>query len=68
MSGLGNLEMREALWEKQYWKSADVVQDEKLDFVEVERLCKQLNVNTPTQDLYQLFKVCVFFSDSVALF
>lgn len=57
MGGLGNLEMRQTVWERQYWKGADVAQDQKLDFPEVERLCKRLNVNSPTGELERLFKV-----------
>lgn len=59
MSGLGNIEMRQALWEKQYWKGADQEMDQKLGFDEMERLCKRLNVNSSTDTLLRLFKVCV---------
>lgn len=57
MSGLGNVEMRQAVWEKQYWKGADDGKDQKLDFEETERLCKRLNVNSSTDVLLRLFKV-----------
>jgi phosphatidylinositol phospholipase C, delta len=60
MSGLGNGEMRQAVWEKQYWKGADDGQDQKLDFEETERLCRRLNVNSSTDMLLWLFKVCVY--------
>jgi len=60
MSGLGNVEMRQAVWEKQYWKGADDGKDEKLDFEETERLCKRLNVNSSTDALLRLFKVRVY--------
>jgi phosphatidylinositol phospholipase C delta len=56
MSGLGNIEMRQAVWEKQYWKGADTQSDQMLDFDDVERLCKRLNINSPTEDLFRLFK------------
>jgi phosphatidylinositol phospholipase C, delta len=59
MSGLGNVEVREAVWERQYWKSADVQADEKLEFEEVERLCRRLNINSGRDDLKRLFKVCI---------
>lgn len=57
MSGLGNVEMRQAVWEKQYWKGADEGGDQRLDFEETERLCKRLNVNSSTDTLLRLFKV-----------
>lgn len=57
MTGLGNLEVRQALWEKQYWKGADEEQDQKLTFEEVEKLCKRLNINSSQDDLYRLFTV-----------
>lgn len=58
MSGLGNVEMRQAVWEKQYWKGSDDGRDQKLDFDETERLCKRLNVDSSTDTLMRLFKVC----------
>jgi hypothetical protein len=57
MRGLGNGQLRQAVWERQYWKGADVEGDQKLDFDNVERLCKRLNVNSPTQELRRLFEV-----------
>ncbi|KAF6757913.1 phosphoinositide-specific phospholipase C [Ephemerocybe angulata] len=56
MTGLGNLEMRQALWEKQYWKGADEERDQKLSFDEVEKLCKRLNINSSQDDLRRLFQ------------
>ncbi|KAF8876845.1 1-phosphatidylinositol-4,5-bisphosphate phosphodiesterase 1 [Infundibulicybe gibba] len=56
MNGLGNVDMRQAVWERQYWKGADKQNDQKLEFDEVEGLCKRLNVNMPTADLQRLFK------------
>jgi hypothetical protein len=63
MSGLGNIEMRQAIWEKHYWKGADEECDHKLDFDEVEKLCKRLNINSSPEDLFRMFKV----SKSVSL-
>lgn len=60
MRGLGNGEIRQALWEKQYWKTADEGPDQKATFTEVEGLCKKLNYNTNRDDLERLFKVCVY--------
>jgi len=57
MRGLGNLDLREALWAKQYWKAADEQADQKLHFEEVEKLCRRLNVNFSRDDLYYRFKV-----------
>jgi hypothetical protein len=59
MSGLGNIEMRQVVWEKQYWKGADSESDQKLDFDDVEKLCKRLHINSPADDLLRLFKVGV---------
>jgi hypothetical protein len=59
MTGLGNLEMRQTLWEKQYWKNADEERDQKLTFEEITKLCKRLNINSSVEDLYGMFKVCV---------
>ncbi|KAL0945843.1 hypothetical protein HGRIS_012126 [Hohenbuehelia grisea] len=55
MSGLGNMEVREAIWEKMYWKGADEEGDQKLDFDDVERLCVRLSVNASKDALKKLF-------------
>jgi hypothetical protein len=57
MRGLGNFDLREALWAKQYWKAADEQADQKLHFEAVEKLCRRLNVNSSRDDLYSRFKV-----------
>lgn len=57
MSGLGNLEMRQTIWEMQYWKAADRSGDKKLNFDEAQKLCLRLNVNSPKGELQRLFKV-----------
>jgi phosphatidylinositol phospholipase C, delta len=60
MSGLGNIEMREAVWEKQYFKGADgdgEEKDQKLEVEEVEKLCKRLNIKSSKEELLRLFKV-----------
>ncbi|KAG1807342.1 PLC-like phosphodiesterase [Suillus subaureus] len=56
MTGLGNEEIRRAIWEKQYWTASDESSDQKLRFDEVEKLCRRLNVNTSTEELKRLFK------------
>lgn len=71
MSGLGNIEMRQTIWEKQYWKGKDEEQDQKLAFDDVEKLCKRLNINSSSGDLLRIFKVscqslstnCLFLSN-----
>lgn len=65
MSGLGNIEMRQAIWEKLYWRGADEQSDDKLSFDEVEKMCKRLNINSNTEDLLRLFKVCLVLSSFV---
>ncbi|KAG2006759.1 1-phosphatidylinositol-4,5-bisphosphate phosphodiesterase 1 [Coprinopsis cinerea AmutBmut pab1-1] len=55
-TGLGNMETREEVWERQYWKGADEEGDQVLDFDDVDRLCKRLHANIPTPRLQQLFK------------
>ncbi|KAF9531258.1 1-phosphatidylinositol-4,5-bisphosphate phosphodiesterase 1 [Crepidotus variabilis] len=56
MSGLGNVEMRQNIWERQYWKGADEEGDQVLDFDDVERLCKRLNANVKPDELTKMFK------------
>lgn len=56
MNGLGNIEMRQAIWEKQYWKSADNESDQKLDFEDVEKMCHRLNINPSRDDMLRRFK------------
>ncbi|GLB39507.1 putative phosphoinositide phospholipase C [Lyophyllum shimeji] len=55
MTGLGNIELREAVWERQYWKGADVECDNKLSFEEVQGLCRRLNANLSRPALQILF-------------
>jgi phosphatidylinositol phospholipase C, delta len=57
MTGLGNLQMRETLWEKNYWRCSDQQKDQKLDYSEIEKLCRRLNINSSSEDLFRLFKV-----------
>jgi phosphatidylinositol phospholipase C delta len=62
MRGLGNLDLRETLWAKQYWKAADEQADQKLYFEDVEKLCKRLNVNTSRDDLSRRFRARALFA------
>lgn len=61
MRGLGNFDLREALWAKQCWKAADEQAEQKMCFEDVEKLCKRLNVNSSRDDLYRHFKVFASF-------
>ncbi|KAF8625857.1 hypothetical protein AX17_006753 [Amanita inopinata Kibby_2008] len=56
MSGLGNYEMRQAIWEKQYWKGSDLEDNEKLRFEQVEKLCKRMNIHSSSESLMRLFQ------------
>jgi phosphatidylinositol phospholipase C delta len=67
MRGLGNIDLREALWAKQCWKAADEQADQKLYFEDVEKLCKRLNVNSSRDDLYRHFKARSLFIFSFAM-
>lgn len=58
MSGSGNVEARESLWEKQYWKGTDQTNDHKLDLTELGNLCRRLSINPSADTLSRLFKVC----------
>lgn len=57
MTGLGNVDLRQTVWERQYWKGADEEGDHKLDFDDVERLCKRLNINLTKPQLEKIFQV-----------
>ncbi|KAH6916918.1 1-phosphatidylinositol-4,5-bisphosphate phosphodiesterase 1 [Coprinopsis sp. MPI-PUGE-AT-0042] len=54
-AGLSDPDMRQAVWERQYWKGADEEGDQLLDFDDVERLCQRLHANIPTQQLRIFF-------------
>ncbi|KAK2466563.1 hypothetical protein APHAL10511_001425 [Amanita phalloides] len=56
MQGLGNLEVREQLWERMYWKEADKKGDRKLDVPEMKKLCLRLGVNLSKQEIKALFR------------
>ncbi|KAH8997911.1 PLC-like phosphodiesterase [Lactarius akahatsu] len=59
MCGLGNIDLREAVWEKQYWKASDEQADQKLYMEDVEKLCRRLNVNPSHEDLDRRFRARV---------
>jgi phosphatidylinositol phospholipase C delta len=45
------------MWERHYWRGADMSRDERLEIEEVERLCRRLNVAIDRRDLAERFKV-----------
>ncbi|KAF9652259.1 PLC-like phosphodiesterase [Thelephora ganbajun] len=55
-NGSGGLEMRQAIWEKQYWKSSDEEKDRNLNFNDVEKMCHRLNLDPPRDELKKRFK------------
>lgn len=57
MSGIGNSERRQLVWEKQYWKGADSTGDAKLEFEEVQKMCQRLNISASRDDLLKKFGV-----------
>ena len=57
MNGLGHTAMRQAIWERQFWKGADEERDQKLEFEDVERMCRRLNINPSRDDLIRRFTV-----------
>ncbi|KIL66536.1 hypothetical protein M378DRAFT_160517 [Amanita muscaria Koide BX008] len=56
MQGLGNLEVREKLWEKIYWKDADSSGDKRLDSAEMRNLCCRLGILLSEPEFQSLFK------------
>ncbi|KIK99000.1 hypothetical protein PAXRUDRAFT_9154 [Paxillus rubicundulus Ve08.2h10] len=56
MTGLGNEDIRQAVWIKQCWKSSNDQNDQKLSFEQVEKLCRRLNINSSQEDLMRLFR------------
>ncbi|KAJ6625016.1 PLC-like phosphodiesterase [Mycena sp. CBHHK59/15] len=55
MRGFDKMEMRQTIWERQYWKGADKGGDQTLSFDEVKALCVRLNVSFPKGELERLF-------------
>ncbi|KAG9317908.1 PLC-like phosphodiesterase [Chiua virens] len=56
MTGLGNEEIRQAVWMKQCWKWTGEQNDQRLSFEQVEKLCRRLNINSSQEDFMRLFK------------
>lgn len=57
MTGVYEGTIRDVVWEKQYWKSADRDGDERLEFDDVQGLCRRLRLHFSEQELRKLFKV-----------
>ncbi|KDQ32544.1 hypothetical protein PLEOSDRAFT_1034074 [Pleurotus ostreatus PC15] len=58
MNGLGNIAVREAMWERIVWKEGDVgsSDDLRMEWMEVLALCTKLNVSMGREELMNLFK------------
>ena len=54
-NGTGNLETRQAIWEKQYWRSSDGGKSRKLNFNDVEKISRRLNLDFPRGELKKRF-------------
>ena len=55
MRAIGNVEVREALSEKQHLKGGDKERYQELTFEEIFRLCRRVNINSNQEDLFRLF-------------
>lgn len=62
--GIGHVEVREAVWERRLWKGGEEG-DDRLDFDDVERMCRRLGINPSRDDLKRRFKVSIFFAGPV---
>ncbi|KAF8196666.1 PLC-like phosphodiesterase [Mycena galopus ATCC 62051] len=56
MHDLDNRELRQSVWEKQYWKGADTGGHNSLNLDEVKSVCVRLNIDFPKGELERLFK------------
>lgn len=61
LSGLGSIESKDSMWEKQYWKDTDTSGDHLADFDEIERMCRRLNISASKPNLLNIFMVSVMF-------
>ncbi|KAF5377772.1 hypothetical protein D9757_008113 [Collybiopsis confluens] len=55
MTGTYGNVIRDVVWEKQYWKSADHDGDQRLEFDDVQRLCRSLSLHFSEEELTKLF-------------
>ena len=51
----GNLETRQAIWEKQYWRSSDGGKSQELNFNDVTKICRRLNLDLPRDEVKKRF-------------
>ncbi|KAJ7460554.1 1-phosphatidylinositol-4,5-bisphosphate phosphodiesterase 1 [Mycena latifolia] len=56
MQSLENTDLRQTVWERQYWKSADKGGDQALSLDEIQSMCLRLSVNFSKGELERLFK------------
>ncbi|KAJ4473664.1 PLC-like phosphodiesterase [Lentinula aciculospora] len=55
MTGNFDNVLRDVVWEKQYWKTADHDGDQKLEFENVQNLCRRLSLHFSEEELRKLF-------------
>lgn len=55
--GLGHAEVREAIWERRLWKGVEEEGEDRLEFDDVQRMCRRLGINPSRDDLLRRFKV-----------
>ncbi|KAJ3877055.1 1-phosphatidylinositol-4,5-bisphosphate phosphodiesterase 1 [Lentinula edodes] len=55
MTGNFDHVLRDVIWEKQYWKTADHDGDQKLEFENVQNLCNRLSLHFSEAELRNLF-------------
>ncbi|KAJ3984853.1 PLC-like phosphodiesterase [Lentinula detonsa] len=55
MTGNFDNVLRDIVWEKQYWKAADHDGDQKLEFENVQNLCRRLSLHFSEEELRKLF-------------
>ncbi|KAJ7257872.1 PLC-like phosphodiesterase [Mycena haematopus] len=56
MHDLDNHELRQTVWEKQYWKGANKAARQSLNLDDIKSLCVRLNIDFPKGELERLFK------------
>jgi phosphatidylinositol phospholipase C delta len=49
-------EQRQNLWERHYWKGADVSVDGRLDLQEIKHMAHRLSIDVPSHDLEAIFR------------
>lgn len=54
--GMGDMKLRQTMWERQYWKGANLKDDHQLSFQEVEWLCWKLKAHLSQEEIKRLFE------------